>query len=68
MRVDRAKFAAELAKADLNVKILAERSGVSRATITAIRSGKSCSNETAGKLAAGLGVSIEEIMQKEVKP
>ena len=66
MRIDRVKFAAALARADLNVKRLAEKSGVSRATITAVKSGKSCSAETAGKLAAGLGVNVVDIME-EVK-
>lgn len=64
MRVDRVKFAAAIAAADIRLGTLAERSGVSRATITAIRSGKSCSESTAGKLAAGLGVTVAEIVQQ----
>ncbi len=65
MRIDRIKFAAALARADLNVKQLSDRSGVSRGTVTSVKSGKSCSEETAGKLAAGLGVSIADIVKKE---
>ncbi len=61
MRIDRVKFAAELARADMNVKKLAERAGVSRVTITSVRGGKSCSATTAHKLAAGLGVSVNDI-------
>ena len=60
MRIDRAKFAAAMIRADLNGKQLAERAGVSRGTITAVRTGKSCSNETAEKLAAVLGHDIIE--------
>lgn len=60
MRIDRIKFAAALARADLNCKQLAEKSGVSRVTITSIKGGKSCSNETAEKLAAILGREIIE--------
>lgn len=63
MRIDRVEFAAALARADLNVKQLAERSGVSRVTITAVKSGKSCSKGTADKLTAVLG---KEILTKEV--
>lgn len=37
MRIDRIKFATELARADLNIKQLAERAGVSRVTITSIK-------------------------------
>lgn len=62
MRIDRVAFAAALARRDINQKRLAELSGVSRVTITAVKSGKTCSEETARKLAAVLG---SEIMEKE---
>ena len=65
MRIDRVKLAAEMARADLNVKRLAEKSRVSRPTITSVKAGKSCSEETAGKLAAGLGVSLSDILEGE---
>ena len=52
------KFVAAMARAELKVCELAEKSGVSRPTITSIRSGKSCSPETARKLAAVLGPDI----------
>ena len=58
MRINRVAFAAALARKDLNVKRLAELSNVSRATITAVKNGKSCSGETAEKLAAVLGRGI----------
>jgi len=63
VRIDRVEFATALARADLNVKRLAEESGVSRATITAVKTGKSCSKDTAEKLAAVLG---REIIKKEM--
>lgn len=58
MRIDRVKLAAEMARADLNVKRLSELSGLSRATVTGVKSGKSCSKDTADKLAAVLGHEI----------
>jgi len=58
VRINRVEFAAALARADLNVKRLAELSGVSRGTITSVKTGKSCSRETAEKLAAVLGRDI----------
>lgn len=58
MRIDRVTFAAALARADLSVKRLSELSGLSRGTITSVKTGKSCSKETAGKLAAVLGRDI----------
>lgn len=60
MRIDRVKFVAAMARADLKVCELAEKSGVSRPTITSIRGGKSCSQATAHKLAAVLGNDIIE--------
>lgn len=62
MRVDRVKFATELARADLNLKQLAERTNLSRVTITSVKGGKSCSKTTVEKLAEGLGVCIQDIM------
>lgn len=63
MRIDRVKFAAEFARADIRMYELAERSGVTRATITAVKSGKSCSKDTAEKLAAALGVPLSELLE-----
>lgn len=62
MRIDRVKFSAAMARADLNVKRLAELSGLSRGTITSVKTGKSCSKNTVDKLAAGLGVPVAEIL------
>ena len=60
MRIDRVKFAAASARKDINCKQLAELSGVSRVTITGVKTGKSCSKSTADKLAAVLGQDIIE--------
>lgn len=62
MRIDRVNLIAEMARKELTVKRLSELSGVSRLTITSMRSGKSCSTETAEKLAAVLG---RDIIEKE---
>ena len=62
MRIDRVAFAAALARKDITCKRLAELSGVSRVTITSVKTGKSCSRITAEKLAAVLG---REIMKEE---
>lgn len=59
-RINRVAFATALARADINIKQLSERSGVSRVTITAVKSGKSCSRDTADKLVAVLGQQILE--------
>lgn len=63
MRINRERFAAAMVRYDLNNNKLAERAGVSRGTVTAVKTGKSCSKETAEKLAAVLGA---DIIEKEV--
>ena len=66
MRINRVSLVAEMARKDMNIKKLTELSQVSRATITAVKSGKSCTEEPAAKLAQGLGVPLESILEKEV--
>ena len=63
MRIDRIKFAAELMRQDMTQKALAEKSGVSRVTITGIKSGRSCSEETGEKLAAALNVPLKKLLE-----
>lgn len=58
MRIDRVKFAAALAKKDITCKRLAELTGISRVTITNVKTGKSCSRKTAERLAEVLGLEI----------
>ena len=65
MRLDRVKLIAEMARQDLTVIELSEKSGVSRVTITGIRGGKPCSKNTAEKLALSLGVSIQDLKMEE---
>lgn len=65
LRIDRIKFAVELTRADITILELSKRSGVSRMTISAVRGGKSCKRETAEKIAAGLGVSLDRLLRKE---
>lgn len=62
MRIDRVKLIAEMARRDISCNRLVELAGVSRPTLTSVRSGKSCSMETAEKLAAVLG---RDIIEKE---
>lgn len=63
MRIDRVKFVSELTRQDMTQKRLAELTGVSRATINYIRSGKSCSDEIGRKIAQALNVPIEKLLE-----
>ena len=66
MRIDRVKLIAEMARQDVTGIQLAERAGVSRVTVSALRCGKTCTAETASKIARALGVDVTEIIE-EVK-
>lgn len=61
MRIDRIAFVTALVKKDLTCKRVGELTGISRATVTAVKNGKSCSQATGEKLVALLG---KEIVQK----
>lgn len=60
MRIDRERLVLAMLRADLNNNQLALRAGLSRATVSAVKQGKSCSIETARKLASVLGEDIFE--------
>jgi DNA-binding Xre family transcriptional regulator len=52
--VDRKKLMGRMLDCHMNVKSLAEASGISRVTISNIRCGKTCSDETLAKIAVAL--------------
>ena len=62
MRIDRVKLIAEMARKDMNVSKLAAQTGLARATVTAVRGGKSCNDNTASRIAKALGVDVTELM------
>lgn len=64
MRINRIKLITLMAEKELPTNELAQKTGLSRSTISQIRSGKSCSEQTANVLAKGLGVSIQKICEK----
>lgn len=63
MRLDRIKVICLLTKRDLMKKDLAEKTGLNRNTISAICSGKRCSEITARRIAEALGVKVEELIE-----
>lgn len=62
MRIDRVKLAAELVRQDMTITDLSQKSGVSRMTISSIKSGKSCSEDTARKIADALEIPIDDLV------
>lgn len=64
MRIDRIKLITEMARQNLTQLRLAELSGISRVTISGIQNGRSCSGQTAVKIADALNISLEKILEK----
>lgn len=64
MRLNETKMQILMGEQEMNIRMLAERSGVSRQTISCIKVGKSCSPVVACKLAETLGVTVETILKQ----
>lgn len=65
MRIDRVKLTTELARQYMTTKRLSEITGVSRATISNIKNGKTCAEPTAKRIAKGLGIELIDIVEGE---
>lgn len=63
MRIDRVKLIAEMARQEVRVQELAEKSGVSRMTVSAMRCGKSCTENSVKHVARALGVPVENLLE-----
>ena len=63
MRIDRYKLINELMRQEMTQGKLAERAGISRATVNYIKGGKSCSDEVGHKIADALNVPLETLLE-----
>lgn len=63
MRIDRYKLINELMRQEMTQGELAERAGISRATVNYIKGGKSCSDEVGHKIANALKVPLETLLE-----
>ena len=65
MNIDRFKIETILAEKEMTRAMLSASSGISRPSISVIIRRGTCEPKTAGKIAAGLGVTVSEILAKE---
>lgn len=63
VRIDRSKLCLIVLKNDLTFKELSDLSGVSRQTLSAVKSGKRCSGDTAKKIASALNMDVCDLME-----
>ena len=62
MRIDRKKLIIAMMDRDMNTIQLAELTGLSRATISGIRCGKSCAKDTLDRISKALDINVTEIL------
>ena len=63
MRINRIKLITEMARQDITQIQLAEMTGTSRATISGVQNGRSCSSRTAVKISDALKVPLETLLE-----
>lgn len=63
MRIDRVKLIAEMARQEIKSVELAEKAGVSRMTVSAMRCGKSCTENSVKHVARALGVPVKSLLE-----
>ncbi len=64
VRIDRVAFAVAATRADLTSGQIATESGLSPATVSAVKNGKSCTMGTAMRIADALGVTVEDLTRE----
>ena len=65
MQINRYQLVTEMMRQELSVADLAAKAGVSKATVTSLRGGKSCSANTIAHVARALGVSVDYLRKEE---
>ena len=65
MKISDAKFDIVLANSGLTIGQAAERAGISRVRYAAILNQKRVTPQAAGKIAKGVGVTVEQIIETE---
>lgn len=68
MTISTVRIETILAERGMTKSALAENCGMSRQSVSNILRRGYCEPKTVGKLAAGLGVSVAEIIEKEANP
>jgi transcriptional regulator with XRE-family HTH domain len=64
MNLDVQKLKTEVCKHGMNQKELVKKSGISKATISKIYNGGSCSTETAKKIVSVLGLELRNMIKE----
>lgn len=63
MRIDRKKLASLMIDKDIKGKDLAKLACISRATLSGIRSGKACTEQTAKKISDAFNIDLDNLKE-----
>ena len=66
MKISKTKIELIMATKNLKAIEVADRAGISRQNFSTIKLRGTCTTTTAAKLAYGLGVNVEDILESEV--
>lgn len=66
IRINRVRLIAFMAEKEISINTLVEKAGISRVTVSSVRSGKTCSPDTAHKIASALEVPLNSLTEQEV--
>ena len=64
LSLDAKKMACEMINREMTIGQMAACSGLSKSTISTVKSGKRCRPETAQRIAGALGVDVSQIMKE----
>lgn len=64
MKISRTRFIVALTERDVSTVRLAALTGLSRGTISAVKNGKRCSDDTALRIAQALAVPVESLLEE----
>lgn len=68
MKINSERIEIEMASKRMTQRDLSDAAGVSRRNICNIIKRGTCNPRTAGRIAAGLGIPVEQIVKSEVSP
>ena len=63
MKINVTKLLVAIGEQQMSIGELAEKSGVSRTTISAIKAGKTCRPDIAGKIAQALNIPLTDLIE-----
>jgi len=63
MKINVTKLLVAIGEQQMSIGELAEKSGVSRNTISAIKAGKTCRPDIAGKIAQALNIPLADLIE-----